>query len=216
MPPSDESTESEQLLTAAKEGDTLALARLFDQHRERLEAMVKLRLDRRLQRRIDPADVVQEAYLQIQRKFAAYAAQDKLPFFLWLRLEVGQQMIDLHRHHLGTKMRDAGQEVYLHRGGMPSVASITLAEQLLGRISTASNAAMRAELKIKVQDALNSMEPGDREILVLRHFEELTNSEVAMTLELSHTAACNRYVRALQRLRKVFEQMPGGVEGVWS
>lgn len=96
-------------------------------------------------------------------------------------------LVDVHRFHLGAKMRDVTQEVSLHRGGMPCVESNTLAEQLLGRLSTASQAAMKAELKLKVQDALNSMEPNDREVLILRHFEELTNRETALTLGISDT-----------------------------
>jgi RNA polymerase sigma-70 factor (ECF subfamily) len=213
---SPDSAEPDRLLHSACNGDESALAALFDLYRERLERMVKIRLDRRLQRRVDPADVVQETWVAVQRKFPKYAADSELPFFLWIRLETGQKLIDMHRMHLGTKMRDAGQEISLHRGGLPSVASITLAEQLLGRFSTASQAAMRAELKIKVQDALNGMDEHDREMLVLRHFEELTNSEAALALGISPTAACNRYVRALQRLKRVFEDMPGGIEGVWS
>ena len=127
-----------------------------------------------------------------------------------------KKIVDVHRRYFGTKMRDAAQEISLQRGACPSVASVTLAAYLLGRISTASKAVMRAELKMKVQDALNEMDPHDREVLVLRHFEELSNAEVALTLGISPTAACNRYVRALKRLRKVFEGMPGGVDGIWS
>lgn len=206
----------EQLMALAEAGDTKALAVLFDSYRDRLIRMVKLRLDRRLLRRVDPADVVQETYLAVQRKFDAYRQDAKLPFFVWIRLETGQKLIDVHRFHLGAKMRDAGQEISIHRGGMPSVESITLAEKLLGRLSTASQAAMKAELKLKVQDALNSMEPNDREMLVLRHFEELSNREAALSLGISVTAACNRYVRALERLRHVFRQMPGDIEDLWS
>ena len=113
-------------------------------------------------------------------------------------------------------MRDADQEISLHLGSYPSVASKTLAAQLLGRMSTASKAAIREEVKVKVQDALNEMDAHDREVLVLRHFEELSNSEVAATLQISSTAACNRYVRAIKRLKLVFDGMPGGIEGIWS
>jgi RNA polymerase sigma-70 factor (ECF subfamily) len=138
-----------------------------------------------------------------------------LPFFLWLRLEVGQKLVDLHRFHLGARMRDAGQEVSLHRGALPQVTSMSLAEHLLGKLTSASRAIMRAELKIRVQDALNSMDPHDREVLILRHFEELSNSEAAQVLGIKPTAAVNRYVRALKRLKAVFEDMPGGIEGIW-
>src|SRR5215471_20312240 len=154
---------NDELLGAAREGDENALAALVERHRERLERMVRLRMDRRLQGRVDPADVVQDAYLAVRGKFPQYSADARLPFFLWLRLEVGQKLMDVHRFHLGAQMRDAGQEVSLHRGPLPQVTSLSLAEHLLGKLSTASQAAMRAELKLRVQEALNTMDPHDRE-----------------------------------------------------
>jgi RNA polymerase sigma-70 factor, ECF subfamily len=205
----------EELLDAARNGDEGALAVLIDRHRDRLERMVRLRMDRRLQGRVDPADVVQEAYLAVRGKFPHYSAEPHLPFFLWLRLEVGQRLLDVHRFHLGTKMRDAGQEVSLHQGALPPVTSLSLAEHLLGKLTTASQAAMRAELKLRVQEALNSMDPHDREVLILRHFEELSNAETAQVLGIKASAAVNRYVRALKRLKDVFQEMPGGIEGIW-
>jgi RNA polymerase sigma-70 factor, ECF subfamily len=205
----------EELLGAAQSGDEGALAVLVERHRDRLERLVRLRMDRRLQGRVDPADVVQEAYLAARGKFPQYSADPRLPFFLWLRLEVGQKLVDVHRFHLGAKMRDAGQEVALHHGPLPPVTSLSLAEQLLGKLTSASQAAMRAELKIRVQEALNSMAPHDREVLILRHFEELSNAEAAQVLGIKPSAAVNRYVRALKRLRAVFQGMPGGIEGIW-
>src|SRR5689334_11604632 len=206
---------SEELLAAAKGGDETALAVLVERHRDRLERMVRLRMDRRLQGRVDAADVVQDAYLVVRGKFPQYSADPRLPFFLWLRLEVGQKLVDVHRFHLGTKMRDAGQEVSLYRGALPQVSSLSLAEHLLGKLTTASQAAMRVELKLRVQEALNSMDPHDREVLVLRHFEELSNAEAAQVLGIKPSAAVNRYVRALKRLKDVFQGMPGGIEGIW-
>jgi RNA polymerase sigma-70 factor (ECF subfamily) len=205
----------EELLDAARNGDEGALAVLVERPRDRLERMVRLRLDRRLQGRVDPADVVQEAYLAVRGKFPRYSADPRLPFFLWLRLEVGQKLVDVHRFHLGTQMRDAGQEVSLHRGPLPQVTSLSLAEHLLGKLTSASQAAMRAELKLRVQQALNGMDPQDREVLILRHFEELSNAEAAQVLVIKPSAAANRYVRALKRLKDVFQGMPGGIEGVW-
>jgi RNA polymerase sigma-70 factor (ECF subfamily) len=206
---------NEELLDAACNGDEGALAILVERHRDRLERMVGLRMDGRLQGRVDPADVVQEAYLTVRGKFPQYSADPRLPFFLWLRLEVGQKLVDVHRFHLGTKMRDAGQEVSLHRGALPQVTSLSLAEHLLGKLTTASQAAMRVELKLRVQEAINSMDPNDREVLILRHFEELSNVEAAQVLGIKPAAAINRYVRALKRLKGVFEGMPGGIEGIW-
>jgi RNA polymerase sigma-70 factor (ECF subfamily) len=206
---------NDELLEAARQGDERALSALFERHRPRLERMVGLRMDRRLQGRVDAADVVQDAYLTVCRKFPYYVATCSMPLFLWLRLEVGQQLVDTHRFHLGTQMRDIGQEVSLHQGALPQVTSQSLAEQLLGKLTSASQAAMRVELQLRVQEALNSMSPEDREVLILRHFEDLSNSEVAQVLGIKPTAACNRYVRAITRLKAVFEGMPGGIEGLW-
>ncbi len=206
---------NEELLDAARNGDEGALAVLVERHRGRLERMVGLRMDRRLQGRVDPADVVQDAYLVVRGKFPKYIADPRLPFYLWLRLEVGQKLVDVHRFHLSAKMRDAGQEVSLHRGALPQVTSLSLAEHLLGKLTTASHAAMRVELKLRVQEALNSMDPHDREVLILRHFEELSNAEAAEVLGIKPSAAVNRYVRALKRLKDVFQGMPGGIEEVW-
>jgi RNA polymerase sigma-70 factor (ECF subfamily) len=206
---------NEELLDAARNGDEAALAVLVERHRDRLERMVRLRMDRRLQGRVDPADVVQEAYLAVRGEFPQYSADPRLPFFLWLRLEVGQKLVDVHRFHLGTPMRDTGQEVSLHRGPLPPVTSLSLAEHLLGKLTPASQAVMRVELKVRVQEALNSMDPHDREVLILRHFEELSNAEAAQVLGIKPSAAVNRYVRALKRLKDVFQGMPGGIERIW-
>jgi RNA polymerase sigma-70 factor (ECF subfamily) len=204
----------DELLDAARNGDESALAVLFERHRDRLECMVRLRMDARLQGRVDPADVLQDAYLAVRSKFPRCSAEQQMPFFLWLRLEVGQKLVDVHRFHLGAKMRDAGQEVSLHQGALPQVTSLSLAEHLLGKLTTASQAAMRVELKLRVQEALNSMDPNDREVLILRHFEELTNAEAAQVLGIKPSAAVNRYVRALKRLKDVFQGMPGGIEEI--
>jgi RNA polymerase sigma-70 factor (ECF subfamily) len=206
---------NEELLDAAHHGDEDALAVLVERHRGRLERMVRLRMDCRLQGRIDPADVVQEAYLAVRSKFAQYSADARMPFYLWLRLEVGQKLVDVHRFHLDTQMRDPEQEVSLHRRRLPQVTSLSLAEHLLGKLTSASRAAMRAELKIRVQEALNNMDPNDREVLILRHFKELSNSEAAQVLGIKPSAAVNRYVRAIRRLKDVFQGMPGGIEGIW-
>jgi RNA polymerase sigma-70 factor (ECF subfamily) len=194
---SDAAESLEPLLRRAAAGDGPALADLFERHRGRLEAMVRLRLDRRLQGRLDPADVLQEAFLEYARRFADYAARPALPFYLWLRLLTGQKLADLHRQHLGAKMRNAAQEV-------------SLAEQLLGRLTTASRAAIRAETQIRVQEALNAMDPMDREVLVLRHFEQLSNEETAQVLGIKPSAASNRHIRALKRLREILALAPGG------
>ncbi len=199
----------EELLARACAGDAGARGELFDRCRDRLRRMVRLRMDRRLQGRIDPSDVLQDAYLDYARRFAEWAARPTLPFFLWLRLLTGQKLVDLHRRHLGAQMRDAGQEVSLYRGALPQASSASLAAQLLGRLTSASQAAVRAETQVRVQEALNGMEPIDREILTLRHFEMLSNEEAAEVLGLRKSAASNRYIRALKRLKDALGEWPG-------
>jgi RNA polymerase sigma-70 factor (ECF subfamily) len=204
-----DASDDKVLLERALGGDCGALAELFERHRGRLEQMVRLRLDRRLQGRLDPADVLQETYLDVARRFKDYAADPAVPFFLWLRFLTGQKLVDLHRQHLGTKMRNADLEVSLYRGDFPRASSASLAELLLGRLTTASRAAIRAETQLRVQEALNSMDPMDREVLVLRHFEMLSNEEVAQVLGLKPSAASNRHMRALKRLKEIMAQVPG-------
>jgi RNA polymerase sigma-70 factor (ECF subfamily) len=197
------------LLERACGGDGGALAELFERYRGRLEQMVRLRLDRRLQGRLDPADVLQEAYLDVARRFPEYVADPAVPFFLWVRLITGQRLVDLHRQHLGTKMRNAAREVSLRGGAFPRASSVSLAELLLGRLTTASRAAIRAETQLRVQEALNAMDAIDREVLVLRHFEMLSNEETAQVLGLKPSAASNRHLRALKRLKEILAQVPG-------
>ena len=198
------------LLRRALAGDESALAALFDGHRQRLRRMIRLRMDRRLSGRVDASDVLQEAYLDVRKRFAEYARDPAaMPFHLWLRLIAGQRLTDVHRYHLGSQMRDAGQEVSLHRGPFPQADSVSLAAQLLGKMTSASQAAIRVEHKLIVQEALNNMDPIDREVLALRHFEHLSNDETAQVLGLSKSAASNRYIRALKRLKEILTSIPG-------
>jgi RNA polymerase sigma-70 factor (ECF subfamily) len=199
----------DDLVHRAAAGEERALAELFDRHRDRLRRMIRLRLDRRLQGRVDPSDVLQDAYVDLSRKLPEYTNRAGLPFFLWLRLVVGERLLRVHRHHLGAEMRDAGREISLHQGAFPQASSASLAAQLLGRITTASRAAARLELQQMLQEALNSMESIDREVIALRHFEDLSNDEVAAALGLTKAAASKRYVRAMVRLKAIVDSTPG-------
>jgi RNA polymerase sigma-70 factor (ECF subfamily) len=201
--------ETESLLDRLAEGDEQALPELFDRYRDRLRRMVKLRMDHRLQGRLDPSDVLQEAYLDIARRAEHYRSNPDMPVFLWLRWLTGQRLMALHRKHLGAQMRSAGQEVSLHGGALPPASSISIAAMLLGRITSPTRAARRAELQLRLQDVLNTMDPTDREVLTLRHFEELGNGETAQILGITKSAASSRYVRALMRLKKALEGVPG-------
>lgn len=164
--------------------------------------MVRLRLNHRIQGRIDSQDILQEAYMEASQRLAKFAEKKPLPFYLWLRRIVSHKLIDAHRRHLGAQARDAGQEISLHRGGLPQADSVSLAALLLGRLTSPSQAAVRAETRLQVQEALNRMNPLDREILALRHFEQLKNNEVAHVLEIDESTASTRYLRALKRLKE--------------
>lgn len=205
----DESGEVSDLLQRAAAGDAEASRRLFSHYRDRLKRMVHLRLSRRLSGRVDASDVVQEAYLDISQKLSEYARSPGLPLFLWLRHMTGLKLTEVHRRHLGTQLRDADREVSLHRGGLPIADSASLAAQLLGKLTTPSQAAIKAEQRIYVQEALNSMDPIDREVLALKHFEQLSTSEIAQVLGLSKAGAGSRYLRAIKRLREILERIPG-------
>jgi RNA polymerase sigma-70 factor, ECF subfamily len=208
------SSQTNHLLKQAAEGDQRGLGTLLGRHRDRLQRMVALRMDRRLQGRIDPSDVIQEAYLEASVRLTEYLRDPSMPFFLWLRFLAGQKLVTLHRHHLGVQMRAAGQEVALCRGPLPEASSAALAAQLLGHDTRASEAAIRAELKIRVQNGLNSMDPLDREVLALRHFEQLSRAEIAQVLGVSENAAGKRYIRALERLKQILGNSPGGLGGL--
>jgi RNA polymerase sigma-70 factor (ECF subfamily) len=197
------------LIDRAAAGDTAALAELFGRYRKRLRAMVRLRMDRRLQGRVDPSDVLQEAYLDVAQQLSTYLAKPEMPLFLWLRLTTGQRLMRLHRQHLGAASREAGREVSLHRGALPQASSVFLAAQLLGKMTSASKAVQRVEIQLQLQAALNGMDETDREIIALRHFEELSNAEAAQVLGLEPSTTSKRYIRALKRLREILKSIPG-------
>ena len=196
-------SETSHLVAQAAAGDEIAWAELIARHRDRLKRMLALRMDRRLQGRIDPSDVVQESCLVAAKLIASYAANPTMPFYLWLRWIAGQKLIDQHRRHLGAEVRRAGREVSLYHGAFPETTSENLAAHLMGRSSTPSHEAIRLEQTSRLQEALESLEPIDREILSLRHFEQLSNGEAAAVLGLDKSAASKRYARALMRLKRI-------------
>jgi RNA polymerase sigma-70 factor (ECF subfamily) len=202
------------LVERLRAGNGQALTDLFQHHRDRLRRMVELRMDARLQGRVDASDVLQDAFLDAAANLDWYLQGSELPPFLWLRLVVSQRISRYHRQHLGTKMRDAGQEVSLYRNPLPQASSAALASMLLGRLTSPSHAAIRAEQVLQVQEALNELDPLDREIVALRHFEELSRAETAQVLGITEEAGAKRYLRALRRLKAILAVRPGGLEGL--
>ena len=210
----DDSGLNEPLVARLKGGDEEALAELFSLYRERLKRMVEFRMDRRLRGRLDASDVLQDAYIDALQRVRHYVDKPEMSFFVWLRQVTMQRLIDVYRFHLEAKTRDAKQEAVIRHGDLSAVTSASMAAQLVGSLTSPSQRVMRAELIGQVEEALDGMDAIDREVLALRHFEELTNNEIAEVLGITKAGASNRYVRALSRLRNVLLKVPGFFDDV--
>jgi RNA polymerase sigma-70 factor, ECF subfamily len=185
------------------------LGDLFTGHRGRLRAMVGLRLDPRLRSRLDTSDVLQETYLEAQRRLDRYLEAPAIPLYLWLRRLAAQKLIDAQRVHLGAQKRAAFREVPLKDPTIPHATSEALALVLVEKGPSPSELAARSELKARLEAVLEGMEPIDRDILALRHFEQLTVPESAQALGIGEAAAQKRYLRALEKPRDILSGMPG-------
>ena len=197
----DPDEETAALLVRAEDGDRQALGDLLEMERERLMQIVSFRLDSRLRARIDPSDVIQDAFVEATKRVLNGKRDDRIPLFLWLRLLALQKLAELHRVHLGVKARDVGREISIFSGPLPQATSAVIAAQLLGKLTSPSQAAIRIETQLQVEERLNDMDELDREILVLRHFEKLSNQEAARVLNIKESAASNRFIRALKKLK---------------
>ena len=203
------------LLTRAAGGDVDAWGALLARHQKRLLCVVSFRLDPRLRGRVDAADVMQEAFIAATERRAEFFRQSGQPLFLWLRWMAGNTLLEVHRHHLGAQMRNAGREASSERspGGGDNTRAALVA-QLTGGATGPATAAGRAEVKARLDEALGRMDPTDREVLALRHYEQLTSAEAAQALGIQERAAAKRYLRALERLRELLADMPGGLTGL--
>jgi RNA polymerase sigma-70 factor (ECF subfamily) len=186
-----------------------ALGELFTLYRERLWRMLFVRLDQRLSSRVSPDDVLQETYLDVARRIGEYLADPAVPFYVWLRFLTVQRMLMIQRAHLGSQMRDVRVEISRPNGQLPAASAGSMAGQLISQLTSPSQAAIRHELQARLRAALNEMDPLDREVLALRHFEELGNNEVAQVLGISKDAASKRHVRALRRLKEILADPSG-------
>ncbi len=204
-----ESGGSEELIARLKAGDEEALARTFSEHRERLRRMVEFRMDPRLSSRLDADDVLQEAYLNAAQRISHFAAKEGMSPFAWLRMIVIQTMIDAHRKYLGAQMRDPRREVAIRGSASFEGTSTSIVARLIGDLPSPSQVAMRSELARQLEEAIERMDAIDREVLALRHFEDLSNSEVAEVLGIEQKAASIRYIRALRRLKGILSAIPG-------
>ena len=193
-----ESTNTKHLLEKAGEGDGSAFERLFEQYRSALHRFVALRLDPRLRSRVDPEDVLQETQLEAFRRLSDYLERRPMPFFLWLRKTALERLLMFRRQHLGAGKRSLERQVPL-----PDGSSLLLAQRLLAADPTASQQLSRRELARGVQRAVEDLPDGDREILLMRSFEELSYVEIGRLLEMDPSTVSKRHGRALLRLHKL-------------
>jgi len=198
-----EAPSDNELVRKLRAGDLNALAEIFNIHRERLRQMIALRLDERLGGRVSGSDVLQEVYIDALKRIDHFFQQPDLPAYLWLRLLTQQRLVDVHRQHLGADMRTVAKEVAMAPNDYQSASSVCIARHLAAKDESPSATVSKREQMKAIEAALESMDPIDREVLALRHFEELSNDEAAQILGLKKAAASNRYVRALQRLKDV-------------
>jgi RNA polymerase sigma-70 factor (ECF subfamily) len=205
-----DSTQTQELLARARQGEPPAVNELLDRHREALRRMIDLRMDRVVQRRVDASDIVQDVLVEANRRLDEYLHSEKpaMPFHLWLRHIAHDRLIDAHRRHRQAARRSIDREQSLAAARYLDQSTLDLAAQIADRELTPAAAATWAELQRRFQAALDTLDEQDQEVILMRHFEHLTNSEVAQALNLSEAAAGMRYLRAMRRLREKLDAKP--------
>jgi len=203
-----DSTETQELLQRARRGEKTAVEQLLARHREPVQRMIGLRLDRALAPRVDASDIVQEVLLEASQRLSEYLRQPAMPFHLWLRHIARDHVIDAHRRHRKAQRRSVDREQPM-RTAWPDQSSVELAADLIDRELTPATAALRRELADRFQEVLAELNEDEREVILMRHFEQLSNQEVATALGLSEAAAAMRHLRALRRLRALIEAHEG-------
>ncbi len=199
------------LLKRSLDGDDSAFAELFDRYRPRLKRMIALRINQRIQTRVDESDVVQEAFIDMAERLHEYAKDPKIEFYLWMRLVAGQRLGQVHRRHLGAQKRDAEREISINANPIPCASTLCLASRLVGQFTAVSEVAMRAERQRELAEVLNAMDEEDREVLALKHFEEMSNLEISQVLGISESGARKRYIMALGRLQEALKRARPGL-----
>jgi RNA polymerase sigma-70 factor (ECF subfamily) len=207
-----DASETQELLHRAAQADSDAAEELWERHRPALRRLIGLRLDQALWRRVDASDIVQDVLLEASQRLGDYLRDPAMPFHLWLRQIARDQVIDAYRRHRKTAKRALDRERPLAAGqgapGFDDRSSLDLAAQLRDPGLTPAAEALRRELQSRFQDVLHRLDGDDREIILLRHFEQLSNSDTARALGLSEAAAGMRHLRALRRLRALLSEAP--------
>ena len=207
----DEQTTTEALLADAAMGNDAAWGALLTAHQARLTQIIAFRMDSRLRGRVDAADILQESFAEAALHRDAYFRCPDMPLFIWLRGIVRNKLLEIHRYHLGTRMRDAKRERSLHLPSESDDASVALYEYLTAGLTGPSVAVVRSEINARLAETLKAMNPADCELLAMRHYEQLTNMEVALVLGVPERTAAKRYLRALERLKNILAELPGGL-----
>lgn len=192
----------DELVDRLRQGEQAALAELFELNRDRLLRMVSIRMDRRLSGRVDEADVLQEAYLTLSQKIDNFAEYPDMSPYVWMRLTVNDRLIALHRKHIQAGKRDARREVSMSQKANPDESSAEIAATLADSFSSVGGKAARAEVTKMIKATLDCMEEKDREIILMRIFEGMSNAEAAQALGLSPNGASSRFSRAMDRLQR--------------
>ncbi|MGB1931085.1 MAG: sigma-70 family RNA polymerase sigma factor [Mariniblastus sp.] len=200
-----QSPQTEQLIANAKAGDHSAVNQLMDRHRNSLNHLVRMRLDKKVQNRVDVSDVVQDVLVEANRRLQRYLETPVMPFHLWLRQIAKDRIIDAHRRHRVSAKRSVDREQQLFAPGGHDQSSIQLASLLGDSKITPAAAALQKELAKKIEHSISQLEERDSEIIIMRHYEHLTNQEISKILNLSEPAASMRYLRAIRRLRELMQ-----------
>jgi RNA polymerase sigma-70 factor (ECF subfamily) len=187
----------DELLRQARCGDERAAEELLNRHRARLRGMVALRLDARLLARVDPSDVVQDTLVIACQRLPDYLRASPMPFYPWLRSLAWQRLVDLHRQHVRAQRRTVSREEPL---GIGDESAGRLADHLAASGAGGLRILISAEVVDRVRSALGRLSAADRQMLLLRHLEQLRLVDCAAVMAISETAAKKRYLRALERL----------------
>jgi RNA polymerase sigma-70 factor (ECF subfamily) len=196
--------QTDELLQQAKQGDDSAINHLMDRHRNSLRQLVRMRLDQKIQRRVDVSDVVQEILIEANRRLAKYLEEPLMPFHLWLRQIAQDRIIDAHRRHRASLRRSVDREIGLAAPQGVDASSLQLAAILGDQHLTPAAAALQKEIAARIENAISRLEEKDAEVIILRHYELLSNQEIAKVLKLTEPAASMRYLRAIRRLKDLF------------
>jgi RNA polymerase sigma-70 factor (ECF subfamily) len=202
--------ETDRLLDGARRGEPGAVDKLLGEFREPLRRVIGLRLDPAIARRVDASDIVQDVLLEANQRLTDYLKSPDMPFHLWLRHLAQDRIIDTHRRHRLAQRRSVDREQPIARPAWADESSASLVAQLVDPERTPTSEAIRQELQRRLAAAVDQLSEDDREIILMRHHEALSNQEVAKLLGLTEAAASMRYLRALRRLRAVL--VPEGGE----